>query len=72
MDGKDAKDISVLLGDKFRIEGDIDGYKDAAAKDRDGEEDPARHSEEAEKCDGIETNLVEEDRLLDMDEGGDP
>lgn len=72
MDGEDAKGVPLFLRDKFRIVGDIDRYKNGAAKDRDGEEDPAHHTEEAEKCDGIETKLVEEGGLLDMDEGGDP
>jgi len=72
LDGKDAEGVPPLLRDKFSIEGDINGNKDCAAKDGNGEEDPSHHTEETEKCDCIETELVEEDGLLDMDEGGDP
>lgn len=68
MDGKDTKYISVGLRDEFQVEGDVDGYKDGAAKNRDGEEDPAHHTQKAEKGDGIETELVKEHRFLDMDQ----
>lgn len=68
LDGKDAKGVSVLLLYEFQVEGDVDGYEDAAAKDGDEEEDPTHHTQEAEKGDGIETELVEEHRLLGMDE----
>ena len=72
MDGKDAKGVLLLRRDKFRVVSNVDGNKDCAAKDRDGEEDPAHHTKEADKCNGIKTELIEEDRLLDMKEGGDP
>lgn len=72
MNGKDAKGVPLLLRDKFRVEDDVDGNKDCTAKNRDGKEDPAHHTEEAEKRNGIKTQLVEEDGLLDMDEWRDP
>jgi hypothetical protein len=64
LDGKDVKGVALLLGDEPRIEGDVDAYKGG-----DGEEGPAHHTEEAKKCDGIKAKLVEQDGLLDMNEG---
>ena len=69
MESKDTKGISFILRDELQVVGDVDGYKDGATKDRDGEEDPAHHTQEAEKGDRVETELVEEDRLLDVQEG---
>lgn len=67
--GEDTKDISVFLRYKFQVVGDVDGYKDSATKGRDEEEDPAHHPQETEKGDGVETELVEEDRLFGVYEG---
>lgn len=72
LDGHRAEKVCLALGDVIGVVGDVQWQKNRTAESSDAKEEPSHHSEEAEKGNGVQSDLFEEFGLFGVNHGGYP